>query len=104
MGVVCWSNAIFSGKSQPSFTGCDADLDSLRKCSTGEAEGEMEMLTRCILGNNTWGKLGQCAADVDIGWSAGGATISSCHLRGRSAAGVEEGHVEGLLLHTTRLP
>ena len=65
---------------------------------------EMEMLTRCILGNNTWGKLGQCAADVDIGWSAGGATISSCHLRGRSAAGVEEGHVEGLLLHTTRLP
>ena len=68
MGVVCWSNAIFSGKSQPSFTGCDADLDSLLKCSTGETE--MEMVTRCILGNNTWGKLGQCAADVDIGWSA----------------------------------
>ena len=39
LGVVCWSNAIFSGKSQPSFTGCDADLDSLRKCSTGEAKG-----------------------------------------------------------------
>ena len=28
VGVVCWSNAIFSGKSQPPFTGCDADLDS----------------------------------------------------------------------------
>ena len=38
MGVVCRFNAIFSGKSQPSFTGCDTDLDSLRKCSTGEAE------------------------------------------------------------------
>ena len=65
---------------------------------------EMELVTRCRLGNNTWGKLGQCAADVDILIGLPRATISSCHLRGRSAAGVEEGHLEGLLLHTTRLP
>ena len=74
---------------------------------------EMELVTRCILGNNTWGKLGQCAADVDIGWSAAGDNLKlpssgtqCCWSGGRTLGGVTSAHDQAPvdLVSLSRLP
>ena len=74
---------------------------------------ETGMLTRCILGNNTWGKLGQCAADVDIVWSAAGTNLKlpssgtqCCWSGGRTRGGVASAHDQAPvdLVSLSRLP